>query len=698
MSLRAKTFHFIKMLLSFLMKPAFLTCLALAACFGLIAQTPDTPMHSLPYSPSLDLSDMDRTVNPCVDFYRYSCGGWLKKNPIPSDQASWSVYGKLYEDNQRFLWGILEEAAKPSPVRTTVEREIGDFFAACMDEPGAEKAGAAPLREELDAIAALQSVEELPELLAREHLALNFGMLFAFSSNQDFGDSSREIPEASAGGLGLPDRDYYTKTDVKSEEIRQKYVAHVQHVLELLGDSPSQAATESKSVMQIETALAKASLTMVQKRDPYNLYHKMDRAKLQELTPKFDWNRYLKALGVPVSSEYNVTEPEFFKGVQAQLASVPLDRWKAYLRWHAAHARAPYLSSAFVQANFDFFGKYLRGTPQLAPRWKRCVGYVDRSLGEALGQVFVARTFGPDMKARTLTITKEIERAMEEDIQQLPWMSEATKQQAFLKLHSIVNKVGYPDKWRDYSSIRIDRADFAGNMRRAAAFEGHRQLANIGKPVDRGEWGMTPPTVNAYYDPQMNDINFPAGVLQPPVFDPKMDDAPNYGDTGGTIGHELTHGFDDEGRQFDAHGNLRDWWTKTDAQEFQRRADCIADQYAQYTIVDDIKINSRLTLGEDVADLGGEILAYMAWKHATAKQELKPVDGLTPEQRFFVGFAQWACGDERDENKRVNAITNPHSPPEYRINGVAANMPEFATAFSCKVGQPMVREKPCRVW
>jgi putative endopeptidase len=641
---------------------------------------------------------MDRTANPCVDFYRYSCGGWLKKNPIPQDQASWSVYGKLYEDNQRFLWGILEDAAKPNPARSAVEREIGDFFAACMDEPAAEKAGSAPLRAELDAIGALKSVADFPELLAREHLAMNYGMLFAFSSNQDFADSSREIPEASAGGLGLPDRDYYVKTDAKSVEIRAKYVAHVRRMLQLLGDSPAQSAREAQAILRIETALAKASLTMVEKRDPYHLFHKMDLAKVQALTPSFNWTRYLKALALPAQSEYNVSEPGFFKGVQAQLVSTPLADWKAYLRWHVAHDRAPYLSSAFAQANFDFFGKTLRGTPQMPPRWKRCVQYVDRNLGEALGQVFVERTFNADMKARTLAMTKEIEKAMENDIQQLPWMSEATRKQALLKLHSIVNKVGYPDKWRDYSSIRIDRGDFAGNIDRAAAFEGRRQLDKIGKPVDRGEWGMTPPTVNAYYDPQMNDINFPAGVLQPPVFDPKMDDAPNYGDTGGTIGHELTHGFDDEGRQFDAQGNLRDWWTKADAQEFQKRADCVAEQYAQYTIVDDIKINSRLTLGEDVADLGGEILAYMAWKDATRDQHLKPIDGLKPDQRFFIGFAQWACENERDENKRVSAITNPHSPAEYRINGVVSNMPEFAPAFACQVGQPMVREKPCRVW
>jgi len=554
------------------------------------------------------------------------------------------------------------------------------------------------LRPALDAIGALKSTADFPAFLAHEHLALDFGMLFGFSSNQDFADSSREIAFAGAGGLGLPDRDYYTKTDAKSQEIRKRYVAHVQRMLELLGDSAKQSEAEAGAVMRIETALAKASLTRVQMRNPYNLFHKMDRTQLQALTPALDWTRYLDTMSLGALNQFNVTEPAFFKEVQTLLTTTPIEDWKAYMRWHVEHARAAYLSKAFVDANFDFYGKYLRGTPELQPRWKRCVRYVDNDLGEALGQVFVERAFSPDMKARTLTMTQQIEKAMQSEIQQLPWMSEKTKQQALVKLHAVVNKIGYPDKWRDYSSIRIDRTDFAGDVYRAAVFEGRRELNKIGKPVDRGEWGMTPPTVNAYYDPQMNDINFPAGVLQPPLFDPKMDDAPNYGDTGGTIGHELTHGFDDEGRQFDAHGNLHDWWTAADAKEFEKRTDCVANQYAQYTVVDNIKINSRLTLGEDVADLGGELLAYIAWKNATKGQKLEPIDGFTPDQRFFIGFAQWACGDERAASKRVHAITDPHSPPEYRINGVAANMPQFAEAFGCKVGQPMVRKDPCRVW
>ncbi len=416
------------------------------------------------------------------------------------------------------------------------------------------------------------------------------------------------------------------------------------------------------------------------------------------LTPSFGWAAYWSAIGLPAPAVVNVTEPDFYKEVERQLASRPIADWKTYLRWHLAHAKAPYLSSQFVRMNFDFYSKYLRGVTEMQPRWKRCVRYVDGSLGEALGQVFVEKTFTGDTKARALAMVNQIERAMETDLNQISWMGADTKKQALVKLHGLVNKIGYPDKWRDYSALRIARGDFLGNVDRAIEFESRRQLNKIGKPVDRTEWQMTPPTVNAYYDPQMNDINFPAGVLQPPLYDPKMDDAPNYGNTGATIGHELTHGFDDEGRQFDAKGNLRDWWTKKDSDEFTTRAACVVDQYAQYTVVDDIRINSKLTLGEDVADLGGTLLAYMAWKEATKGQDLKPVDGFTPDQRFFIGMAQWACGDERPENKRLNAVTNPHSPDEYRINGVVSDMPEFARAFSCKAGQPMVRADACRVW
>jgi endothelin-converting enzyme/putative endopeptidase len=477
-----------------------------------------------------------------------------------------------------------------------------------------------------------------------------------------------------------------------------RYVEHVANMLGLIGESKEQAKKDAATVLRIETALANASLTRVEKRDPYKTYHKMPLAKLQELTPSFYWQEYLGGQGVGALAEVNVAEPKFFTEFEARLKAESLDDLKTYLRWHLLKDRAPYLSSAFVKTDFAFYRAYLRGVKEMQPRWKRCVGWADRDLGEALGQVFVEKTFSPAVKEKTLDLVKRIEKAMASRIQGLDWMSAATKAQALAKLTAMRNKIGYPDNWRDYSTLEIRRGDFLGNVDHSTVFENKRQLAKIGKPVDRSEWDMTPPTVNAYYNPNMNDMNFPAGVLLPPLYDPKLDDAPNYGNTGGTIGHELVHGFDDEGRQFDAKGNLKDWWTPADAKEFEQRSSCIADQYAQYVIVDDIKINSRLTLGEDVADLGGLILAWVAWKEATAAQKLKPKDGLTPEQRFFVGFAQWDCENERDEEKRVNALTNPHSPGIYRINGVVANMPEFARAFSCKAKAPLVRKNICKIW
>ncbi len=567
-----------------------------------------------------------------------------------------------------------------------------------MDEAAIEKAGAAPLRGMLDEIAALKNAAGLAPVIARMHISSSGGALFGFGANQDFADSNQEIAFAEADGLGLPDRDYYTKTDAKSVETRAKYLEHVARMFQLLGDSAATSKAEAQTVMDIETALAKATLTRVEQRDPYKLFHKVTRAQFLAETPSFEWAAYWKGLGLAAPDQINVTEPEFFKEVEKQLKTRPIADWKTYLRWHLVHGQAAYLSTTFIQANFDFYSKFLRGVTEMPPRWKRCVRFVDRDLGEALGQVFVAKTFGGDTKQRTLTMTQEIEKAMEADIHQLTWMGDATKQQALVKLHGMVNKIGYPDHWRDYSAVSISRGDFAGDVTRSIEFESRRELNKIGKPVDHSEWQMTPPTVNAYYDPQMNDINFPAGVLQPPLYDPKLDDAPNYGNTGATIGHELTHGFDDEGRQFDAKGNLKDWWTEKDAAEFVKRSACIADQYATFTVVDDIKINSKLTLGEDAADLGGTILAYMAWKNATRGQDLKSVGGFTPDQRFFIGMAQWACGDERPESKRVNAVTNPHSPNEYRINGVVSNMPEFGAAFSCKAGQPMVHVPACRVW
>jgi len=658
----------------------------------------ETPLAALPYTPGLDLAAMDRSADPCVDFYRYACGGWIRNNPIPPDESRWSVYGKLARENQRFLWGILDALAKSGAGRSTAQRKIGDYFAACMDEAAVEKSGGRPLKPHLERIFRMKSKRDLPAVLAALHLATGAGAFFGFDSNQDYADATRVIAFAAAGGLGLPDRDFYTKDDARTQDLRGRYAAHVARMFELLGDPPEAAAREAAKVMEIETALARASLTRTQRRDPHQLFHKADAAGLKALTPGFDWDVYLETSGLPRLNAFNVTEPEFYRELDRQWRALDLADIKTYLRWHAAHASAPFLSSAFVDEDFDFFGRTLWGTPEQRPRWKRCVALVDAQLGEALGADFVSRTFSAELKKKTLHMTRQIEQAMHDDIVSLEWMSAATKEKALEKLRAIVNKIGYPDKWRDYGRLKVRRDDFFGNVARANLFESRRRLAKIGKPVDRGEWSMTPPTVNAYYNPHLNDINFAAGVLQPPLYDPKMDDAPNYGNTGGTIGHELTHGFDDEGRHFDARGNLRDWWTEKDAREFNARAQCIVDQYAQYAIIDDIRINSRLTEGEDIADLGGLVLAWLAWKVETAGAKPQSRDGFTPEQRFFVGYAQWACEHHRPEDLRARALTDAHSPGKYRVNGLVVNMPEFERAFSCKAGAPMVRENRCRVW
>jgi len=542
----------------------------------------ERPLDRLPYTPSLDVSAMDRSASACVDFYQYACGGWMTHNPIPSDQASWSVYGKLHQDNQRFLWGILDNLGQATAHRSADQQKIGDYFAACIDETTIERLGAAPLAPTLARIEALHSADELPTLLALLHLETGSnGFLFDFGSNQDYADSDQVIAFAMAGGLGMPDRDYYTDQDAHAVELRRLYSEHVARTFVLLGDTPAAAQAHAATVLSLETELAKDSLTRVDLRDPQKLFHKMDRVTLNRLTPHFHWTPYLAALKLEDIATVNVTEPKFFAALDQLLASTPLADLRTYFRWHAAHAAAPYLAHAFEAERFDFFDHTLRGVPAQKPRWKRCVAQVDRLLGEALGQEFVARTFGPQLKDATLNMTRQIEQAMREEIEGLAWMSASTKRQALAKLDAIVNKIGYPDHWRDYSSVRIERGDYYGNAQRAIAFESRRELAKIAKPLDRSEWQISPQTVNAYFDPQMNDINFPAGVLQPPLYDPKLDDAPNYGDTGGTIGHELTHGFDDEGRKFDATGNLKDWWTEADAKQFNDRTQCIVDQYAR---------------------------------------------------------------------------------------------------------------------
>src|SRR5216683_522719 len=669
---------------------AFMTASLLSSVSAQQSATP-APQHE----PALDVTSMDRSIDPCVDFFKYSCGGWMKNNPIPPDQSSWDTYSKMQDENLGRLRGILEAASAPDPKRNAATQKIGDYYASCTDEKAIESKGAEPLKPELERIARLGSKADFADVAAA---MIQENVLFRFGSIQDYRDASQMIAEADQGGLGLPDRDYYVKDDPKSVDLRKTYVAHVQKMFELLGDKPDAAAAEAQNVMRIETALAKGSMTRVERRDPKNLDHKMTTGDLEKISPDFQWEVYFTKVGLSSLASLNVASPGFFKALNEELDKESLADWKTYVRWHLVHADAPFLSASFLNENFDFYGKTLQGKKELRPRWKRCTDEVDAGLGEALGQVYVEKYFGPEAKQQALKMVKEIDSAMEQDINALPWMSAATKQQALIKLHGMANKVGYPDKWRDYSKLDIERGDELGNVERARKFEFDRQLAKIGKPLDRGEWDMTPPTVNAYYNSQMNDINFPAGVLQPPAFDPTSDAAPNYGDTGGTIGHELTHGFDDEGRQFDAQGNLRDWWTEDDGKEFVKRASCISDQYSTYTIIDDIKINGKLTLGEDVADLGGVLLAYMAWKEDTKGQNLHALDDLTPEQRFFVGYGQSWCGESRDETKRLRATVDPHSPEKYRTNGVISNMPEFQEAFHCKAESPMVNQNRCSVW
>ncbi|HEY5381115.1 MAG TPA: M13 family metallopeptidase [Acidobacteriaceae bacterium] len=655
------------------------------------------PLQRMPYSPSLDLTDMDRTADPCVDFYKYSCGGWMKNNPIPPDQAAWSVYGKLANENQQFLWGILQTDAKAAH-RTPVQQKVGDYFGACMNTSAIDAAGIKPIQPALAQIDALKTREALIAALTTLHHNEPGSFFFGSGTEQDAVNSSLMIVGLGAGGLGLPDRDYYLKTDARSVKLREQYIAFVQQMLVLSGESSDKAKSDADAILHIETALAQASLTRVERRNPHNIYHMMTVAELTQLAPSFNWPNYFTEQGAPHVAKLNVSQPAFIKAVQAELASEPLESLRAYLRFHLLTSAAPYLAHNIEQTNFDFYSKTLRGISVEPPRWKTCVRAVDRNLGEALGQEFVARTFSPDMKARTQLMTEQIETAMGNEIKNLDWMSPETKAEALRKLHAIRNKIGYPAHWRDYTALNVKPDDYFGDAMRAYKFEDARQWHKLGKPVDLNEWGMTPPTVNAYFNPQMNDINFPAGVLQPPLYDPKLDDAPNYGNTGATIGHELTHAFDDEGRQFDSKGNLRDWWTPADAKGFETRINCIRDQYAGYIVVDDIHINSKLTSGEDVADVGGTLLAYIAWQAQEQGKTLNDIDGFTPDQRFFIGMAQWACENDRPEDLRVHAATDPHSPGFARINGVVSNMPQFQKAFGCKATEPMVHTPTCKVW
>jgi endothelin-converting enzyme/putative endopeptidase len=643
-----------------------------------------------------DVKAIDKAADPCQDFYQYACGNWLTGNPIPADQARWGRFNELQERNRQALHEILEEAAKPDAGRDPVTRQLGDYYAACMDEKGIDARGLAPLAAEFDRIRQLSDKTQLAAEIAHLH-RMGVSSLFEFGSGQDFKDSTQVVAQLDQGGIGLPDRDYYLKDDPKSVELRQKYLAHVQHMFELAGRNPQTAAADAAIVMRIETELAKGSLDRVSRRDPEKIYHPMKKADVAALAPAFQWEQYFAGTRAPGFQAIVVSSPEFFKALDRQIQVISLADWKVYLDWRLLHSEAPLLPSAFLQENFEFYGRTLTGAAELRPRWKRCVDFTDNQLGEALGRKYVEKTFGAAGKERTLKMVHALEKALGEDIDKLPWMTAATKKEALVKLQAITNKIGYPDNWRDYSSVEIKRDDAIGNGFRADQFEFQRQLDKIGKPLDRLEWNMTPPTVNAYYDPQMNNINFPAGILQPPFFDNAMDDAVNFGGIGMVIGHELTHGFDDQGRQFDPQGNLRDWWTPADAKEFQQRAACVDDEYSSFTVAPGVHINGKLTLGENTADNGGVRVALMALMNTIGKAA-KKIDGFTPEQRFFLSFGQVWCSNEREEAQRLQAATNEHAAPKFRVNGVVQNMPEFRKAFSCKVGQPMAKANVCRVW
>jgi len=650
--------------------------------------------------PGFSIDNIDKTLDPCVDFYQYACGNWLKTAEIPADQSSWVSFVELDERNLLTLRGILEKASINDPGRTAIEQKIGDFYGSCMDEKTVNAKGLDPLRPELDRIAAVSDKPALMDAIARVHLMGDYA-LFNFYSNSDFHNADAVIAYLDQGGLSLPDRDYYIKDDARKLEVRKQLVEYATQVFILAGQSSTQAADSAQTVLRIETALAKASVDRTVRRDPKTRDHKMTRDAASAMAPNFHLDRYFATSGTPSFSELNVSDPDFFKQVNGLLQSESLDSLKTYVSWHLLRGAAPWLSQPFVDANFKM-RQALTGQAEIQQRWKRCVELTDDSLGEALGQKYVELTFGADGKQRMLKMVDALETSLDQDIQGLSWMTDDTKKQAKLKLEAIRNKIGYPDAWRDYSSLTVVRGDLLGNYLRANEFESKRQIAKIGKPLDRKEWGMTPPTVNAYYSGNYNEIVFPAGILQPPFFDKNMDDAVNFGGIGLVIGHELTHGFDDRGRKYDPQGNLRDWWTAEDAKEFEKRVSCIADEYSNFVAVDDLKLNGRLTLGENTADNGGARVALMALEHMIAEDKTgkaaQKVDGYTPEQRFFLGFGRVWCEKRRPELARSQVLTNSHSPGKWRVNGVVQNMPEFQQAWGCKAGQPMVSANACRVW
>jgi putative endopeptidase len=642
-------------------------------------------------------ANLDKTCKPCDDFYQFAMGGWMKSNPIPPEYPSWGSFTVLADRNQESMRGILDNAAKANAAVNSNEQKIADFYTSCMDTAAIDAAGVKPLAADLDAIGGLKDPGELQPLIGRLQ-ETGKGYLFGFDSTQDLDDSTQVIAEIGQGGLGLPDRDFYTRTDDKSKQLRADYVAHIAKMFALAGDSAEKADAESQTVMNFETTLANASLSRVQMRDPHAVWHKMTLPQLEALAPSWTWEAYFRQRNSPPFSAINVEQPDFFKEVNRLLTATPLDQWRSYLRWHLLHANAGELSDPFVQENFNFYGLKLSGSKQIQPRWKRCVQSVNRNLGEALGQLYVEKYFPPEAKTHAREMVMNLIAALNTDIPALNWMDPDTKKAALEKLQAFQIKIGYPDKWRNYSALSVERAGYLANVRRAAEFEDARELHKIGKPVERTEWDMTPPTVNAYYNSTMNEIVFPAGILQPPFFDPKADDAVNYGGMGAGIGHEITHGFDDSGSQFDGRGNLRDWWSKQDRKNFDERASCVQQQFDGYEVEPGLHENGKLVLGESIADLGGLAISYAAYEKSIEGKRPQTLDGFAPEQRFFLGWAQVWGANLRPEFARLLANSNPHPVPKFRVNGPLSNMELFARAFGCKKGDAMVREKACKIW
>jgi putative endopeptidase len=672
------------------------------------AQTADTPIKLEHFDPN----QADRRLDPCQDFYQFACHKWFAANPIPADQAFWDTASNLQLWNETILRETMQAASAKSASRTPVQQKIGDFWSACIDEKTIDVAGMRDLNPELRRIDALGTKSDLADEIAHLHTTVPAAWqpddnqtpapLFGFGSNQDLDDASLVIILIDQGGMGLPGRDFYLNEDSKSVALRSQYRQHIEKMLSLTGRSSVAAAGDAEKVLVIETGMAKAAMDNVSRRDPKNLNNKLSLAQVQALTPSFDWKRYISLVGAPAPHHYIVSSPQFFKQLEQLLQQHSLEEWKAYLRWHLVHASAPYLPTAFVNEDFEFYSRTLSGIQEQLPRWRRCVRSADRNLGEALGQAYVERAFPPESKGRAVELVMDVEAALDRDIDGLDWMTPPTRKAAHEKLQGIEDKIGYPGHWRDYSSLSITASSYLNNIHEATAFEFKRRLAKVNKPVDRTEWQMTPPTIDAYYDAQLNTINFPAGILQPPLFDPQADAAVNYGAIGAVIGHEITHGFDDQGRKFDARGNLNDWWNAQDAKSYEERGNCIAEEYSVEVPEAGVKQNGHLTQGEDTADNGGTRLALMALERRLQKDGIKlddrATDGWSPRQRFFLSYANAWCTEARPEAIRTQVLTNPHSFARYRVNNVVSNMPEFRQAFGCTKGSPMVRENACRVW